>query len=842
MSRSLTLLAPLAGWSTPLAEVPDEVFSQHLLGEGVAIDPTDGGLYAPCDGEVGVLPATRHAITLRADTGHEILMHVGIDTVALGGEGFTAHVAVGDRVRTGQKLLDFDLDLLARKARSLLTPVLVLEAPGIQLLQRTLDQSIAVGEPLLQASAPATQQESTKLGDTVSRELPVPLLHGIHARPAALLAAALKPFTAEVTVLAHGREASARSTVALMSLGIAHNDTLQVRATGPDASAALTAFEAALRQAASGEKDSPPRPQIVRPPPRDLPDRAPSPPGLIRGVIASSGIALGPLVQLADLQRSAIVEEGKGVSQERQALEEALTQVDAHHARIEGQGGTPAEIAAAHRSLLADPQLRHEADTQLAAGKSAAYAWRAAIQGGIALLESLSDERLRGRIDDLRDLEAQVQTALTGGTASPLAVPAGSIVLARELLPSQLLHLQSCGVCGIGLAGGGPTSHVALLAQAAGLPALVAMGAAITPLPAGTLAVLDAESGALEIAPTPARQQQVRERIERHRTQHLAEQAASQLPGRTADGHRIEVLANIGSEEEGRLAVVLGAEGCGLLRTEILFLERQTPPTLEEQAQRYQGLATVLAGRPLTIRTLDIGGDKPIPYLPLPPEENPALGLRGVRTSLWKPALLREQLAAILAVTPATACRVLLPMITDLAELSQVRAILEEVAQAGGRPCPSLGVMIETPAAALLADQLAQAADFFSIGTNDLTQYTLAMDRTHPELAPRMDALHPAVLRLIERVAQAAHAHGRPMAVCGGAASDQEAVPILLGLGVHELSVVPTFVPRLKALLRQLTLPACQRLAQASLLARSAAEVRAASRQLLGSFRQEDAA
>jgi phosphoenolpyruvate-protein kinase (PTS system EI component) len=242
-------------------------------------------------------------------------------------------------------------------------------------------------------------------------------------------------------------------------------------------------------------------------------------------------------------------------------------------------------------------------------------------------------------------------------------------------------------------------------------------------------------------------------------------------------------------------------------------------------------VAAALEGRPLTIRTLDIGGDKPIPYLPLPREDNPALGLRGVRTSLWKPELFAEQLQAILAVEPASQCRILVPMITDLSELSTVRGLIEQACATLPRlePVP-LGVMIETPAAALLADQLAQAADFLSIGTNDLTQYTLAMDRGHPELAPRIDALHPAVLRLIARVAEAGRGRGLPVAVCGALAGDPEAVPILVGLGVNELSVVPAFIPRLKAQLASLNLRACEALAREALAASSAQEVRALTR------------
>jgi phosphoenolpyruvate-protein kinase (PTS system EI component) len=273
-----------------------------------------------------------------------------------------------------------------------------------------------------------------------------------------------------------------------------------------------------------------------------------------------------------------------------------------------------------------------------------------------------------------------------------------------------------------------------------------------------------------------------------------------------------------------------GAEGCGLLRTEFLFLERTTAPDEGEQRQSYQQVAHTLSGRPLVIRTLDIGGDKPIPYLPLPPEDNPALGLRGVRTSLWRPDLLEVQLRALLTVVPAGQVRILLPMITDLEEIRTVRRMLERLLSPGATP-PLLGAMIETPAAAMLADAIAREVDFLSIGTNDLAQYSLAMDRGHAELAARIDGLHPAVLRLIDATCRGAALHRCPVAVCGGLASDPAAVPVLLGLGVTELSVVPAQIPVLKRLIRTLTLDSCRGVAQRALALESAQQVRAIVRE-----------
>ncbi|HEV2284876.1 MAG TPA: putative PEP-binding protein, partial [Steroidobacteraceae bacterium] len=293
--------------------------------------------------------------------------------------------------------------------------------------------------------------------------------------------------------------------------------------------------------------------------------------------------------------------------------------------------------------------------------------------------------------------------------------------------------------------------------------------------------------------------------------------------------------ANVGSAADALAAVRNGAEGCGLLRTEFLFLERESPPSVTEQTAAYQQIADALGGRPLTIRTLDAGGDKPIAYLPQPAEANPALGLRGVRTSLASPPLLRAQLEAILQVRPGAQCRILLPMITDVAEVAAVRAVLDELrAELSVTRAVEVGVMIETPASALIAERLVEVADFLSIGTNDLTQYTLAMDRLHPLLAPRLDALHPAVLKLIAGAAAAAAGRGRMVAVCGGLASEPLAAPLLVGLGVQELSAVAAVIPRLKADLSRVTLEQCRALACAALSAADAAAVRALARRALG--------
>lgn len=826
--NDLVLLAPLAGWCSSLDEVPDEVFAGRMMGDGLAIDPTGATLHAPCDGELTVVPATAHAVTIRAVNGAEILLHVGIDTVELRGLGFEIQVRQGERVSAGQPLLRFDLGLLARRARSLVTPVVVTDSERFPIIHRHAPGELRVGDPLLTLRATIATVAMPHAGIAAAgivRRLRVPLVHGLHARPAALLAQSLKGLYAEVSLSLRGRTVNARSAVAIMSLGARQGDDISVRATGADSTVVFEALESALQRAARlGGPIAAPDVRIESP-------GATATPGTLRGFIASGGLALGDATHLARFEPD-VAPQGAGSLVERDALDRAREQVRQRLTRLlQGDGGTRAEIVGAHLEFLDDPELLAAAHVLIADGKSAGFAWRTAVRASIRELEALGDAYLVARIDDLRDLEAQLLAALPGrATAATVPLPERAIVIAQDLLPSQLMALDASRLAGICTVSRGTTSHVAILAAAMNVPMLAGIDVDVLDIAGGTTVVLDAEQGRLTIDPDPGTIADVARRIAAAAERQSALRTAAQEPGRTADGRRIAVLANVVSAADAASAIASGAEGCGLLRTEFLFLDRREPPDEREQARHYQQIVEAFAGRPVVIRTLDAGSDKPIPFLPMPPQENPALGVRGIRVSLAQPALLRTQLAAILCVRPLERCRILLPMVNDVTEIRLVRQVLDEVrAETGIAAQIPLGVMVETPAAAIGAAQLAQDADFFSIGTNDLAQYTLAIDRTHPELASRLDALHPAVLRLIEIVAAAAQTAGRPVAVCGGLASDPLAVPILLGLGVHELSVVPAMIPQIKAVLRQRTMTQCQELARRALEQESAQAVRALS-------------
>jgi phosphocarrier protein FPr/phosphocarrier protein len=837
---SISFCAPLQGWVGPLDEVPDPVFADRMMGDGVAIDPTSGHLVAPCDGRVLSVHRARHAITLLAANGAEVLIHIGLETVALEGDGFQVWVKAGQDVRRGDRLIDFDLEAISSRARSVITPLIITNSSDFELLRRPEGAAVQLGDIVMElrrrsGSGPDPQAAPASASVTAEahRAVKVPMAHGIHARPAARIVDALKGSVADVVLIKDDVRASARSVVALMGLAVRYGDEVTIAASGADAQAVVAKL-ASLIEGGMGEgSDHAP----AQPSPRQAPDKTPAPalafgsPSLT-GVLAAPGLAIGRAAYLNGPE-PVIRNDGAGETIERGRLSEALDRVrcalEAASAKAAAAGDQARTgILTAHLAVLDDPGLQQSAFDVLGAGKSAEAAWRDALATQAEALVATGDQRMAERAADLLDLQRRVVRALLGMAEPVSELAPGSIVLADELLPSDLMGLDGSKLAGVCTARGGPTSHVAILAAAQGIPMLVAAGPQALAIQEGATLILDADAGALWVSPGVEALSAAQVMLADRQARRAAAMAAAHQVCRMADGTRIEVYANVGSASDANAAAAAGAEGSGLLRTEFLFLERQTPPDEDEQLQAYQAIADALEGRPLIVRTLDVGGDKAAPYLPLPPEENPALGVRGVRVSLWRPELLRQQLRAILRVRPLGQCKIMLPMVAELAELRAVRAILDEEKAALGVDLDvELGVMVETPAAAISADILATEADFLSVGTNDLTQYVLAMDRGNPELAARIDALHPAVLRMIAQTCRGAAEHGRWVGVCGGLASDPLGAAILIGLGVTELSATVAAIPAVKAQVRTLTLAQCRDLAEQALRQTSPQAVRA---------------
>ena len=388
---------------------------------------------------------------------------------------------------------------------------------------------------------------------------------------------------------------------------------------------------------------------------------------------------------------------------------------------------------------------------------------------------------------------------------------------------------------GIATAHGTATAHAAILARALGLPAVVGLGDVILQILDGTTVLLDGEAGTLRVDPTKDVLTDATERRERADQRRASARERAHETGATRDGTRIEVFANLGSANEATKAVELGAEGVGLLRTEFLFLDRAELPDEDEQAETLREIAVALDGRVLVVRTLDAGADKPLPALPMPPEANPFLGVRGIRLGLERPEVLATQLRAILRVAAeGHPLKVMLPMVATLAEIEAARAALEQARAETGVDAPlEFGIMVEVPAAALTATRLAEHVDFFSLGTNDLTQYTMAAERGDERLAPLLTGPQPAVLRLVKETVQAAAAHGRWVGVCGELAGDPASALLFAGLGVTELSMAPALVPEAKAALRGVDLEQARAAAEAALATDSATAARALGARLL---------
>jgi phosphocarrier protein FPr/phosphocarrier protein len=792
--------APVAGWLTSVRDVPDPVFSEEMLGVGIAIDPTDGTIVAPCAGEVVVVAPSAHSVTLRADDGAEILIHVGLETVALDGRGFEAHVAAGAKVAAGDRLISFDLDLVALEAKSLVTPIILTNPDMFELALDPLGRLVESGEAIGSIIGKAGISEAgVTTGNRREVECTVGFAHGLHARPAARIADCAKSFSSEVAIAAGSKQASARSPVALMALNVAGGDRVTVAATGEDSEAAAATVAELIEQGEDEQR------AVAAPVP--VAELAPNE---LAGICALPGTALGIAFRWL---RNAVQspEEGQGVEHETAALAEAR---DAISARLRSLGagttGPGGDIADAHLGIIDDEELNAAAAAAIAEGKSAGRAWTLATERAAAALEATGNAILRERVSDLRDVCVQLVAVLHGTQPMPAPdLPQGAILVADDLMPSELLSLDRARLAGIAIGGGGPTSHVAIIAASFGVPTLVAIGPELSRVEDGASVLLDASAGKLVIDPD----ERARSRV----ASAAIDAADTGGECRTRDGERVRLLANLGGLGDVEPALAAGAEGCGLLRTEFLFLDRERAPGEKEQREAYQAIADALGGRPLTIRTLDIGGDKPVGYIAFPPEQNPALGLRGIRTGMIAPDLLDAQLRAIARVS-GDAVKVMIPMVSSVEELRSVRDRLGP---------HKVGIMVETPAAALTAQVLAREADFLSIGSNDLAQYALAMDRTNPLLAGAIDALHPAVLRLIAMTAEAGRAAGKPVSLCGGLASDPLGALVLLGLGLRELSAVPAAIAAVRQAIAGVSIEECKLLATRALELESAAQVRA---------------
>jgi len=539
---------------------------------------------------------------------------------------------------------------------------------------------------------------------------------------------------------------------------------------------------------------------------------------VLHGVPASEGVAIGSVFLYQPVELVIPIREVKSPSNEMtrfsEALEQARQELTIVQDHVMERTGSEEEAAIfeAHAVMLDDPMLEQGVRERVEAGLQAEQALQETIDELAGILSAMDDELFAARAADVRDVGRRLLRILLGLPASSLSgISQPVVIVAHDLSPSDTASLNPDLALGFCTEAGGLTSHTAILARTLGIPAVVGLGVGLMEkVRDGLQLVIDGETGEVILSPDQATCQRY-ESKQKHRQAWLQiVQQEAQKPAQTAEGVHIDVGANVGDLQSAQDALQFGAEGIGLLRTEFLYLEDTQPPSEEKQYMAYRDIFKLFGDKPVIVRTLDIGGDKPPSYIDFEPELNPFLGWRAIRISLEQLSLFRTQLRAILRAAEGHNVLIMFPMIIGLEELKRAKTVLEEerkklelesIPHAVSLP---VGIMVETPAAAVLGDVLAQHCDFFSIGTNDLTQYTLAVDRTNERVADLYQPLDPAVLRLIQQSIDAAHDHGIWIGMCGELAGMQKAIPLLLGMGLDEFSMAPRAIPEAKWLLKQL--------------------------------------
>jgi len=705
-----------------------------------------------------------------------------------------------------------------------------LDAVAAEAASALVAKTSQLGEPDAgDAAAVAADPDAQAPGaDELVRRLVLRNRLGIHARPASVIAGLAGPADARVTArrLPAGAPVSAGSMTGLLTLGAVGGDEVEFRASGADAAAVLDAIEALVADGfGEGDGDVGAVAQAAPAPPAEAPvASAPSGDGVLHGRGVSAGTAAAPVAKLAaPVAEPPVPEPLDPARRDAEAARigpAASAVADGLRARAAHATGEGAAILEATALIALDPELAATADASVRdRGLDAPRAiWEAA--GGYEQVLASLGGRMAERVADIRDVRDRIVAALLGVDVPGIPERDEPFVLvAHDLAPADTVSLAGSACVALVTELGGPTSHTAIIARALGLPAVVGAAGA-TALAEGALVVVDGSAGTVDPDPSSDEIERARSRVE---------VVAFDGVGATADGIRIPLLANVGSAADAVAGAEARAEGVGLFRTEFCFLDRQTAPSVDEQADAYAAVLAPFAGRKVVVRTLDAGADKPLPFANDDDEENPALGVRGLRVARRNPALLDDQLAALARAAAASAAdtQVMAPMV---ATLDEARFFAERCRAAG---LETVGVMIETPAAALLAAEILEVVDFVSLGTNDLTQYTMAADRLLSDLGELGDTWQPAVLRLIGMVGAAGRAAGKGVGVCGEAGGDPELAPVLAGLGVTSLSMSPRSLGAVGARLARLSLDDCRRAADAALAAGTAADARAAAAAVL---------
>ena len=762
-------------------------------------------------------------------------------------DGVVVLMDLGSAVISAETALDFLSEAQRPKIRLCSAPLVEgAVAAAIQAtISNDIEQVMAEARGALAAKiaelkdvAPETPPAAPAAIPTPAHEIRLTIrnLHGLHARPAAQFVRTAARFQAQVAIrnVTQGvGPVNAKSINQVATLGARQGHEVAISAEGPNANQALAALKA-LIAANFGEAETAveaiaqSQPALISQPAQ----------GELAGIPASPGIAIGPIMHYRLAPIEVPERDIDDAQAEWERLQSAIQAAQKEIQTLQTKATTQlsdyeAAIFEAHLLFLEDPALIDAARQRIFEQQiNAEAAWLAVINQMVAVYRTLEDTYLQARAADVADVGQRVLKLMTGIVPTAFALSEPAILVAADLAPSDTAQLDPSQVLGICTELGSATAHSAILARALGIPAVVGLGPDILRLADGALAALDGQQGRVWVTPAPDKLAELQTQRDTWLAAQQAARAASQQPATTRDGQRVEVAANIGGLADIQSALNNGAEGVGLLRTEFLYLDRVTAPSEEEQLAIYHAIAEALGPRPLIIRTLDIGGDKPLPYLNLGQEANPFLGWRGIRFCLDHPEILKTQLRAILRASSGRQIKVMFPMVASVAEVQAAKEILAEAQQElrqAHLPFDEkmeVGIMIEVPAAVAIADQLAAEVNFFSIGTNDLSQYIMAADRTNARVAALANTFQPAVLRVIRQTIQAAHTAGIWVGLCGEFAGDPLAAPILLGLGLDEFSMSPPAIPIVKQTLGRLTVVEAEAMAAVALQLDSAQAVR----------------
>jgi phosphocarrier protein FPr len=764
---------------------------------------------------------------------------VGRAREASGGDGVLVLMDLGSAVQTAQMVLELG-ELDPGEVRLVAAPLVEgavaasINAGGGGTLDEVASEALGAlrskqaelgGEE--QPSAPVATDDGAPVDADV--ELPVRNRLGLHARPAAKLVGIAMGHDAELLLsnATTGRgPVNARSLSDIALLGVRGGHTLRVQARGPQADAVVdkvrelaeTGFGDGIDPDVRAANGAPP----AAPPPEVAPAEPPASGTLLQGIAASPGLADGPLRRTGGAPAIPAADADDPES-EAARLEQALATVGAEldAARddlVRRDRAAEAAIFEAQAALLGDAALLDPARTAIADGRNAARAIHASAEALAGRYEELDDAYLRERAADVRDVGRRVVRTLLGEDAT--AMQPGNVLVTDELLPGDAAALDPAVVAGVATAHGGATGHAAIIARSLGVPTVVGLGPSLLAVAGATRLLLDGDAGTVLVDPDPEALARHEARAAAAAQRHARAEAHAAEPAVTRDGTRIEVVANLGDGAGAEQAVRLGAEGVGLLRSEFQFLDRDELPGEDEQAEAYGRIAGALGGRPLIIRTLDVGADKPLRAVPQDTEANPFLGRRGLRLQLARPELLTPQLRAIVRTAAEHPVKIMFPMVATLGELRAVRGALDDARAALGLDPPlEVGVMVEVPAVAVQAERFAAELDFLSIGTNDLAQYTMAAERGNEHVAALAAGPVPALLRLVDLTVRGAEAHGRWVGVCGELAGDVDGARLLVGLGVTELSMASPRIADVKEALRDLDLAAARDAARRALQA-----------------------